>query len=89
MMTFTAKQFQTILDIVHKWYLQGFRDLLVNGQLALPYDFQRDAMRYVLKYCTKPEVMYYRARQDEQCRGIAHQHTLVLRSLHHHVTRTP
>ena len=72
-MTFTAKQFQSILDIVHQWYLQGFRDLLVNGQLALPYDFQRgarDAMMYVVKYCAKPDVMYCRARQEEQCRRI-------------------
>ena len=60
MMTFMAKQFQSILDIVHQWYLQGFRDLLVNGQLALPYDFQRgarDAMMYVVKYCAKPDLL--------------------------------
>ena len=88
-MTFTAKQFQSILDIVHKWYLQGFRDLLVNGQLALTYDFQRDVELYILKYCAKADLMYYRARQEEQCRGIAHQHTLVLPSLHHHATPTP
>ena len=88
-MAFTAKQFQTILDIVHKWYLQGFRDLLVDGQLALPYDFQKDVKLYILKYCAKPDVMYYRARQEEQCRGIAHQHTLALPSLRHHATPTP
>ena len=88
-MTFTAQQFQSILDIVHQWYLQGFRDLLVNGQLALPYDFQRDAFKYVVKYCAKPEVMYYSARQEEQFRGTANRHTLLLSLLHHRVTPTP
>ena len=55
MMTFTAKQFQIILDIVHKWYLEGFRDLLVNGQLALPYDFERNVLQYCVMYNLKPE----------------------------------
>ena len=65
MMTCTSKHFQSILDIVHEWYLQGFHDLLVNGLLALPYDFQRDVVKYILKYYAKPEVMYCRTRQEE------------------------
>ena len=87
MMISTAKQ--SVLDIVHKWYLKGFRDLLVDGQLALPYDFERDVLKYFVKYCVKPEPMYYRALQEESRRGFAHRHTLVLPSLHHHVTPTP
>ena len=82
MMTFTAKQFQNVIDIAHKWYLKSFRDLLVNGQLALPCDFQRDEVLYILKCCAKLDLMYYRARQEEQCGGAANRYNLVLPSLH-------
>ena len=46
MMALTAKQFQSVMDVVKKWYDQGFRDRRVYGQLALPYDFDR--ITYVL-----------------------------------------
>ena len=83
----TAKQFQIVLDIVHAWYLKGFRDLLVHGQLALPYDFGRD-LKYCVKYCVKPENIYCRALREEQRRGTVHEHILALPSIHHHVTIT-
>ena len=47
-MAFTAKQFQSVLDVVKKWHDQGFRDRLVNGQLALV-----DTEDYILKYTSK------------------------------------
>ena len=59
-------RFQIVLDIVHAWYLKGFRDLLVHGQLALPYDFERD-VKYFVKYCAKPENIYYRALRQVFC----------------------
>ena len=38
MMTFTAKRFQNVLDVVKQWYDESFRHRLVNGQLALVMD---------------------------------------------------
>ena len=34
-MVVTAKQFQSVFDVVKKWHDQAFRDRLVNGQFAL------------------------------------------------------
>ena len=34
-MAFGARAFQLILDVVKRWWLQGFADMLVDGQLAL------------------------------------------------------
>ena len=47
-MVVTAKQFQSVFDVVKKWHDQGFRDRLVNGQFALV-----DTEDYILKYTFK------------------------------------
>ena len=68
-MVITAKQFQSVLDVVKKWHDQGFRDRLVNGQLALV-----DTEHYILKYTSKACPLNYEAVFEQQSRGMQHFH---------------
>ena len=69
-MVVTAKQFQSVLDVVKKWHDQGFRDRLVNGQFALvdTEDY------YILKYTSKACALNYEAVFEQQSRGMQHFH---------------
>ena len=58
-MVVTAKQFQSVFDVVKKWHDQGFRDRLVNGQFALV-----DTEDYILKYTSKAGALNYEARSS-------------------------
>ena len=62
-----AKDFQVVLDLVKEWYVQSFRDRLVNGQFAIE---DHQLIRYVTAYCSKPQVEW-------QLRGSMHSHYLV------------
>ena len=68
-MAFTAKKLQSVLDVVKKWYDQGFRDRLVNGQLALV-----DEENYMLKYTSKGCALNYKANFEQVSRGMQHLH---------------
>ena len=81
-MVVTAKQFQSVFDVVKKWYDQGFRDRLVNGQFALvdtedyilKYTFKACALNYILKYTSKACPLNYEAVFEQQSRGMQHFH---------------
>ena len=89
-MVVTAKQFQSVLDVVKKWHDQGFRDRLVNGQFALvdtedyilKYTFtaccrkkeEACALNYILKYTSKACPLNYEAVFEQQSRGMQHFH---------------
>ena len=68
-MVVTAKQFQSVLDVVKKWHDQGFRDRLVNGQLALV-----DEEGYILKCTSKACALNYEAIFEQQSRAMPHLH---------------
>ena len=87
-MVVTAKQFQSVFDVVKKWHDQGFRDRLVNGQFALvdtedyilQYTFkaccrkEACAFNYILKYTSKACPLNYEAFFEQQSRGMQHFH---------------
>ena len=65
-MSFTATEFQRVLDIIKVWRNEGFEALKIDGQYAL---CDRDpVIDYVVKYCCKPE---------NQTRGLAHAYTMI------------
>ena len=65
-MSFTATEFQRVLDVIKVWRNEGFEALKIDGQYAL---CDRDPVTdYVAKYCCKTEI---------QERGLAHAHRLV------------
>ena len=65
-MSFTATEFQRVLDIIKVWRNEGFEALKIDGQYAL---CDRDPVTdYVAKYCCKTEI---------QERGLAHAHTRI------------
>jgi len=47
-------KFQLVLDIVKLWYDRSFRDLLVNGRVAIE-DADRPWIRYAAGYCSIAE----------------------------------
>ena len=68
-MVVKAKQFQSVLDVVKKWHDQGFRDRLVNGQLALV-----DTEDYILKYTSKACALNYVTIFEQQSIRMPHLH---------------
>ena len=71
-MVVTAKQFQSVLDVVKKWHDQGFRDRLVNGQLALV-----NTEDYSPNYTSKACALNYEAVFEQQSRGMSHLHHII------------
>lgn len=64
-----AKDFQVALDLVKEWYMQSFRDRLVNGRFAIE-DADRQLIQYVAGYYSKLQLEW-------QLRGSMHSHYLV------------
>ena len=57
-MPYTASAFQRIMCLVKHWWLQGFEDMRVDGQLALAYDDARQTMVEYVHGQTMLEYVY-------------------------------
>ena len=81
-MSFTATEFQRVLDVIKVWRNEGFEALKIDGQYAL---CDRDPVTdYVAKYCCKREIQerglahaHTRIFFENQTRGLAHAHTMI------------
>jgi len=71
-MTWTATNFQNVLDVIKQWWRLSLEAHLVNGQHAITYDIQWRYIQYVTKYVTKDSYWVVECQQ----RGRLHIHAL-------------
>ena len=75
-MAWPATAFQLILDLVKRWWLDGFAACMVNGQLAIAYPLNSHTpyiTAYISKYCfarawptIHPEAWYRIQHQERE-----------------------
>ena len=80
-----ATDFQRVIDIVHEWWSDSFREVLVNGQLALTDDHDRCIINYITRYASKPsrsDLLNEDLAFECQRRGTLHCHHMILSLIH-------